>query len=130
MAPSPVPDDLLDSWQGTLSQWSNKLVHDTLLGRAVKHDQLAWLATRYREAARCNPYDPIARDRLKVVQRAATMLAFAAGSATREEPRKSRGGPALLAAVVISTCLGLWLTDFVRGHQPHAHDVSAHVAAP
>lgn len=123
---APVPDDLLDGWQGALSQWSNKLAHDTLLGQAVKHDQLAWLATRYREAARGNPYDPIARDRLKAVQRAATMLAFASAGASREEPAVKRGGPALLAVFVISTCLGLWLTGFVRDHQPH-RDVTAHV---
>ena len=125
MAPSPVPDDLLEGWQGTLSQWTNKLAHDTLLGRAVKHDQLAWLATRYREAARGNPHDAIARDRLKGVQRAATMLAFAAATAKREEPSKKRSGPALLVACVISTCIGLWLTDYVRVHRPH--EVASHV---
>jgi hypothetical protein len=118
MAPSPVPDDLVARWQDTLSQWTHKLAHNTVLGCAVKHNQLAWLATRYRESARANPFDPIARDRLKGVQRAATLLAFSA-SATHDEPRRSRGGPALLAAAILSTCLALWLTDYVRLHNPH-----------
>lgn len=124
MGPSPVPDDLVEAWQGTLSQWTNKLAHDTLLGRAVKHNQLAWLATRYRESARANPADYIARDRLKGVQRAATMLAFASSAPTSEERRTARGGPALLVVAVLSTGLGLWLTDYVRVHRPHAAQVS------
>lgn len=128
MAPSPVPDDLVLGWRDTLSQWTNKLAHDTLLGRAVKHNQLAWLARCYRESARSNPFDHIARDRLKAVQRAATMLAFTSASATQEESRKSRGGTTLLATAVISTCLALWLTNYVRVHNPHprvTHDTSS-----
>jgi hypothetical protein len=125
MAPSPVPDDLVASWQDTLTRWANKLAHDTLLGHAVKHNQLAWLATRYRESARANPSDPIARDRLKGVQRAATLLVFSL-SATHDEPRRSRGGPALLAAAILSTCLALWLTDYVRLHNPHPQAMSSH----
>ena len=128
MAPCPVPDDLLEGWQDTLSRWNTKLAHDTLLGRAVKHNQLAWLARNYRESARSNPFDPIARDRLKAVQRAATMLAFTTASAAPQEARKFRGGPALLAAAVISTCLALWLTDYVRAHNPHpqvTHDTTS-----
>ena len=80
MTPRPVPDDLIDSWQSMLSQWTNKRAHDALLGRAMQHDQLAWLACCYREAAVDNPDDPIARDCLEGVERAATMRAFAAGT--------------------------------------------------
>jgi hypothetical protein len=129
MAPSPVPDDLVASWQTALSKWSDKLAHDTLLGHAVKHHQLAWLATRYRESARGNPSDPIARDRLKGVQRAATLLVFSS-TATRDEPSRSRGGPALLAAAILSTCLALWLTNYVRLHNPHPHAMSSHDTSP
>ena len=128
MQASPVSEELLEGWQGVLSQWTNRLAHDTLLGRAVKHNQLAWLATRYREAARSNVQDPIARDRLKAVQRAATMLAFA--TPEREDTTsKKRGGPALLMAAVLSTGLSLWLTDYMRSHNTvHAAPLASHTA--
>ena len=119
----PVPAELNEGWQETLVHWTHKASHDTLLGRAAKHQQLAWLAARYREAARSNPRDPIARDRLKAVQRAAALLAFAM-PVVRETRRKSRGGPALLLCAALSVGLGLWLTNFMRMHQPQRALVS------
>jgi hypothetical protein len=116
MHPTPVPPELVACWQDALVHWAHRASHDTLLGRAVKHNQLAWLATRYREAARGNLQDPIARDRLKAVQRAAAMLAFST-PIVREAPRRSRSGMSLLFAAIISTGLGLWLTDYMRAHQ-------------
>jgi len=80
MIPRPVPDDLIDGWQSMSSQWTNQLAHEALLDRAIRHDQLAWLACCYREAVVDNPDDPIARDRLAGVERAATMFAFAGGT--------------------------------------------------
>lgn len=117
MQPTPVPADVIASWQHTLVNWTHRPSHDTLLGLAAKHQQLAWLASRYREAARSNPRDPIARDRLKGVQRAAAMLAFAMPVAREAAPKKMRGGTALLLAAVLFTGVGLWLTDFVRDQQ-------------
>src|SRR5688572_28002395 len=83
-----VPRELFASWQDTLVRWTQRTSHDTLLGLAAKHQQLAWLAARYREAARSNPHDWIARDRLKSVQRAA-LLTFApvARDTTRTQAR-------------------------------------------
>ena len=121
----PVPAELNASWQDTLVHWTHKASHDTLLGHAAKHQQLAWLAARYRDAARSNPHDWIARDRLKSVQRAATLLAFSM-PAVRETRRRSRGGPALLLCAALSVGLGLWLTDFLRMHQPQRTLVSRH----
>jgi hypothetical protein len=125
MQTMPVPTELNASWQDTLVRWPQKAAHDTLLGHAAKHQQLAWLAARYREAARTNPRDPIARDRLKAVQRAAALLAFSM-PAVRETRRRSRGGPALLLCAAMSVGLGLWLTDFLRMHPPQRTLVSRH----
>ena len=80
MTPRPVPDSLVDGWQRLLSQWTNKLAHDWILAQAVVHDQLAWLATCYREFAPLGPFDHIARERLDHVHRAAMMLAFPAST--------------------------------------------------
>ena len=80
MTPRPLPDELVDAWQGTLSQWTNRLAHDCLLHQAVKHDQLAWLALCYREITVDNPFDQIAHERLAAVHRAAMMMAFPAST--------------------------------------------------
>jgi hypothetical protein len=125
----PVPEEVLLAWQGVLSQWTNKIAHDTLLGRAVKHNQLAWLATRYREAARSNPYDSIARDGMKRVQRAATMLSFVAPE-REEKSRKRHAGPLLLMAAVLSTVLSLWLTNYMLVHPAHARAAAPPSASP
>jgi hypothetical protein len=116
MEPTRVPQELVVGWNDTLVRWTAKESHDTLLGRAVKHNQLAWVATRYREAARSNPYDPIARDRLKAVQRAAAMLVFA--TPLREPVRKAHSGFAvLLMGLALSTVVGLWAARYVRDHR-------------
>jgi hypothetical protein len=80
MTPRPLPDDLVDAWQGTLAQWTNRLAHDTLLIDAIKHDQLPWLALCYREYALDNPHDHIAHERLAAVHRAAMLLAVPAST--------------------------------------------------
>lgn len=112
-----VPHELVVGWQDTLVNWTYKTSHDTLLGRAVKHNQLAWVATRYREAARTNPHDPIARDRLKSVQRAAAMIAFS--MPMREPARRSQSSlPFLmLIGLVMSLGVGLWATRYMRDHR-------------
>lgn len=125
MQSTPVSSDLAASWQYTLAHWTERSAHDTLLGLAAKHQQLAWLATRYRESARTNPRDPIARDRLKGVQRAAALLAFATPAVRETRPKRMRGAGALLLASALFTGLGLWLTDLVRD-QHQATMVSRH----
>jgi hypothetical protein len=80
MTPRPLPDDLVDAWQGTLAQWTNRIAHDTLLIDAIKLDQLPWLALCYREYALDNPFDHIAHERLASVHRAAMMIAFPAST--------------------------------------------------
>ncbi len=117
MRSTPVPADLVASWQYALENWTQKPAHDSLLGLAAKHQELAWLATRYREAARSNPHDWIARDRMKSVQRAAAMIAFSVPAAQGSAPKKSRGPLALLFVAVLSMFVGLWITDFMRTQQ-------------
>lgn len=123
--PTRVPQELVAGWHDTLVNWTYKSSHAALLGRAVKHNQLAWVATRYREAARTNPHDPIARDRLKAVQRAATLIVFA--SPIREPKRKSLSAlTLLLVGIVLSVGVGLWSARSMRdqraptivSHQP------------
>lgn len=114
--PTRVPQELVAGWHDTLVNWTYKNSHDALLGRAVKHNQLAWVATRYREAARSNPYDPIARDRLKAVQRAAAMIALA--TPMREPERKSNSAlTVMLVGIVLSIGLGLWAARYMRDHR-------------
>jgi hypothetical protein len=117
MRSTPVPADLVACWQTTLVNWTQKASHDALLGLAAKHQELAWLATRYREDARSNPRDWIARDRMKSVQRATAMLAFSVPAAQASAPKKSRGPLALLFVAVLSMFVGLWITDFMRTQQ-------------
>lgn len=112
---TPVPQELVAGWHDTLVKWTYKDSHRALLGRAVKHNQLAWVATRYREAARTNPYDPIARDGLKAVQRAAAMITLA--TPMREPERKSLSAlTLLLVGIVVSVGVGLWSARFMRDH--------------
>ena len=116
MVPSRVPQELVLGWNETLVQWTQKTSHAALLARAVKHNQLAWIATRYREAARSNPRDPIARDGMKAVQRAAAMIVFT--TPVREPARPSyRALAMMLVGFVISVGVGLWAAQYQHDHR-------------
>lgn len=119
MRPQPVPPELTDGWQTTLVQWTKLAHHDHVLGVAAKHKQLPWLAARYRDAARSNPSDPIAKERLVRVQRAAAVLAFAVPvDRSPRERSPFRASAMLLVVAVFATGIGLWVTKHhVREHQ-------------
>lgn len=127
MQATPVPRELFLSWQFTLEHWSQRTAHDSLLGIAAKHHQLAWLAARYFSAARSNPQDYVARDGLKRVQRASAMLAFAVPKASDEGRSKMpRAAVTLLLASMVMVVLGLQVTDFLRHQKPAPTMVSRH----
>src|SRR5262245_2968101 len=90
-----LPTELHTAWQAALEQWNQPTRHDNLLGLAAKHGQLAWLAARYRDAARTNPEDQIAPHRLARVQRAA-IVTFAMPRVADEPTTKKYRGVAML----------------------------------
>ncbi len=121
MASPPIPADLAAAWQHALAHWNHHGNHDTLLGLAAKHRRLAWLAARYRDAARTNPDDPVAQTRLARVANAA-MIALVCQGRPRdaETKRPYRAVGALLLAAVAATGLCLYLTEYRVQHQQGA----------
>lgn len=107
-----IPPALASAWANTLSSWGDSSKHDLVLGLAAKHEQYAWLAARYREAARANPDDPIPPARLERLQRAAlATLCFERRAPQTEERKPYRNVLLLLAATMFATVVGLWLVD-------------------
>lgn len=105
--------ELHAAWQSTLEHWNQPARHDTLLGLAAKHAQLAWLASKYRDATWSNPRDPIATDRLNRVRRAATIMTFSKVAPLEPMTRRPlRGVLTLLVGAAVATGLGLWITDY------------------
>ena len=100
------------AWQAALEQWAQAARHDTLLGLAAKHAQLAWLAGKYRDAAWSNPHDPIARDRLERVRRAAMIMTLSKVKPLEVARRPLRGVMVLLVGAMFATGLGLFITDY------------------
>ena len=100
------------AWQAALERWSEPARHDTVLGLAAKHEQLAWLAGKYREATWTNQHDPIARDRLERVRRAAIIMSLSKVKPIEVERRPLRGVIVLLVGAMFATGLGLFITDY------------------
>jgi hypothetical protein len=121
MPVTPIPRELGVTWQRTLELWTQPASHDTMLGMAAKHQQYAWLAARYREASRTNPDDPVALQRLARVQRAAiAVMAFEASEREAPVSRRLGGLGGILIAVVLTTAVGLWVTNLrTQQHQHH-----------
>lgn len=112
MGATPIPQELTTAWQGALECWGDSARHDTLLGVAAKHQQLAWLAGKYRDAARSNPSDGIAQARLARVCRAAAMMFTMPVVAPPPPTRRAyRGIPLILIGAVIATGIGLSITE-------------------
>jgi hypothetical protein len=109
-----VPADLLEAWRDVRRAWNDVPRHDHVLRVAGQHAAYAWLATRYREAARHN--DPIARERLALVQRAAELtLAVAAVRADRDTEMPYRATRRLLFMLVGVLALGGVLLKILAG---------------
>jgi hypothetical protein len=112
MSATVIPRELTDSWQLTLEFWNEPARHTTLLGLAAKHKQLVWLAGKYKDAARSNPDDPIARERIERVRRAtAVIFAMAAPPPPERTPKAYRSLPLLLLGAMIATAVGLVVTE-------------------
>lgn len=80
--PVEVPSPLAAAWQTARAAWDKPATHDALVGLAVKHGELGWLASRYRE----RKSDPIAARQLERVGRAATVVMLATTRRTEPEP--------------------------------------------
>lgn len=115
MRSTPIPADLVNGWQQVLERWTDATQHDAVLGLAAKHNELAWLAGKYRDASRSNPADTVAGVRLAKVQRAAMIVTFtlprevAAANAPKRRPY--RAASMLLVGSVLAMGLGLVLTN-------------------
>lgn len=107
-----VPAPLVRAWEDTVAGWGDASRHDIALGLAAKYRQFAWLAGRYRDAARARPEDPIPPARLARLQRAALVTLCCD---TRPQPaperRPYRGVVTMLIAAVVATAFALWLAD-------------------
>ena len=111
MGATPIPQELTTAWQLALERWAEPVRHDTLLGLAAKHQCLAWLAGKYRDAAWRNPSDPIAPERSERVRRA-TAIIFAMPKEPIGMPRRSyRAVSLLLVGAVFAAGLGLLITE-------------------
>jgi hypothetical protein len=112
MGATPIPRELTAGWQLALECWSDAPRHDTLLGIAAKHQHLAWLAGKYRDAARSNPSDPIAPARIERVRRcAALMFAMPVKPPPLPMSRAYRTIPLVLLGAVIATGIGLVVAE-------------------
>lgn len=84
--PVEVPSSLAAAWRLAGMAWEQPAAHDALVGLAVKHGQLGWLASRYRE----KQGDPIAARELERVRRAATVVMLATTHRPQAEPTAFR----------------------------------------
>ena len=128
MSATQIPNELTAAWQLALELWTDSTRHDTLLGLAAKHKEFAWLAARYKDAARSNPSDPVAAHRLIRVQRAAAIVMMSKITPVTEPmPRMFKMASVMLLGALVATGLGLFITnDKVQQHQQQHTVVSRH----
>jgi hypothetical protein len=103
--PVEVPSSLAAAWRLAGIAWEQPAAHDALVGLAVKHGQLGWLASRYRE----RQSDPIAARELERVRRAATVVMLTAQRHAQPEPdafRRVWWSLALCALITIGALAG------------------------
>lgn len=127
MAATPIPQELTNAWQLALEFWNQPARHDALLGVAAKHQQFAWLAGKYRDAARSNPADPVAADRLLRVRRAAAIVMMATSAPPPPKSKAYRGAAMMLVGAMLAAGLGLFITEQkVQQHQTQRTMVTRH----
>lgn len=114
--PAEPPASLAAAWRMASMAWGHTAAHDALVGLAVKHGQLGWLASRYRE----RQGDPIAARELERVRRAATVVMLAAPRRAEPEPtafRRVWWSLALCAMLTVGALAGARVAvDHATGH--------------
>jgi hypothetical protein len=100
---SEAPDVLDAAWQHTLAAWDDAALHDKLLALAGDHDRYAWLAARYRERAKANAEDAIAKARLERIQKATLARLMATATPKPDHaPQAYRATMAMLGVLIIA----------------------------
>lgn len=106
----------MQAWREARVRWHDAQVHDRLLVLAGQHGRYAWLAARYREIARRD--DPLARERLALVQRSVELTLAVAMMKDRDagdEPTPHAATRRLLVVMLVVLALGMLLTKLLAG---------------
>ncbi len=100
-------DDIRAAWDRAVADWASPSRHDELMQLVARHGIYAWAAGRYRDAAREQPDDPIARRQIERLQKAAEATMFAS-AATRPDrtPAPYRATVAVLGLMIVAIIVG------------------------
>jgi hypothetical protein len=103
------------AWDEVTSQWEDAPRHEAFLALVVQHSAFAWAAARYKERGD----DPVAKDRLERIRKAATATMFASAT-PRETKENSPYTKTLLwlVAMVVMLVVGLLFARIVVNHAP------------
>ncbi len=110
-----APDVVTAAWDRTVEQWDDPSRHEALLAVVVQHSAFAWAAARYKDRGD----DPVAKDRLERIRKAATATMFATAK-VRETEESSPYKKTLLWLMVLCVMLvlGLVFARIVVGNAP------------
>jgi len=103
------------AWDKVVEQWEDAPRHEAFLALVVQHSSFAWAAARYKERGD----DPVAKDRIERIRKAATATMFAAATRRDTEERSPYTKTLLwLMAMLVMLVVGLLFARIVVNHAP------------
>jgi hypothetical protein len=110
-----VHADVTAAWEKAVEQWEDASRHEALLAVVVQHSAFAWAAARYKERGD----DPVAKDRLERIRKAATATMFATAKPRETEDSSPYKKTLLwLVVMVAMVVLGLLFARIVVSSSP------------
>ena len=102
-----APPSVLAAWEALQTGWDQRVKHEAFLAAVSQAEAFSWAAKKYNE----RPDDPIAKDQLARLQKAAVIVLMA--SATRQPEPKSpyRMVVVFMIVLVLFAIVGLLVVD-------------------
>jgi hypothetical protein len=106
--------------------WSDPARHDELLRLVTQYDCYIWAAGRYREVARANPNDAMARQQLERLRKAAEITLLASATQPKDKtPKPYRATIAVLAMLILALVAGVLYSMVLDNKMPSASQPTA-----
>lgn len=118
-----IDDSIRSAWERVTEDFTDLARHEELFKLVIKDNCLAWAAARYRERGD----DPIAKDQLERLRKAAVASMMVSAAARDAKPKTPyRSSLIVLICLIVAMLIALFVTKSIHDNRPRATTPARH----